>query len=69
MSSLVDPQTIKSLQKKLAVSYTDIATEKMKPRAQSPLIGSRTYRAPEVILMERCYDEAVDVWAAGVCLA
>ena len=35
----------------------------------SPFVGSRIYRAPEVILLERQYDQAVDVWGLGCIMA
>lgn len=32
-------------------------------------VGSRFYRAPEVLLMSRHYDTAADVWSVGVCIS
>lgn len=32
-------------------------------------IGSRFYRAPEIILCNKTYDFAVDIWAIGCILA
>lgn len=39
-----------------------------RPRQLSPHVVTRVYRAPEVMLMEREYDTAVDIWALGVVL-
>ena len=32
-------------------------------------VATRFYRAPELILMEKDYGQAVDIWAAGVIFA
>jgi mitogen-activated protein kinase 1/3 len=32
-------------------------------------VATRHYRAPELILMEKDYGKAVDIWAAGVLFA
>lgn len=32
-------------------------------------IGSRFYRAPEIVLCNKTYDFAVDIWAVGCILA
>jgi len=37
-------------------------------RCNSVRIGSRWYRAPEIILMEHSYDQASDMWSFGVIL-
>ena len=37
-------------------------------RCTSMHIGSRWYRAPEVCLVERQYDQAVDLWSFGCIL-
>ena len=34
-------------------------------RAMSPHVQSRQYRAPEVILLQPKYDQAVDTWSLG----
>ena len=39
-----------------------------RPRALSEHIGSRWYRAPEIILMEKDYDFSVDLWSIGCIL-
>jgi mitogen-activated protein kinase 1/3 len=38
-------------------------------RRLSDHVTSRGYRAPEVVLLEKHYYKAVDVWSAGVVLA
>lgn len=38
------------------------------PRRLSPHVISRWYRPPEVILLEKHYDQAVDVWSLGCIL-
>lgn len=37
-------------------------------RRLSDHVTSRGYRAPEVVLLEKHYYKAVDVWSAGVVL-
>lgn len=34
-------------------------------RSLSPHVASRWYRSPELILLEKKYDQAVDIWSAG----
>ena len=45
--------------------------EAIKPyeRKMSDHVTSRSYRAPEVVLLEKHYYKAVDIWSAGVVLA
>lgn len=38
-------------------------------RKLSDHVTSRSYRAPEIILLEKHYYKAIDVWSAGVVLA
>ena len=40
-----------------------------KKRSLSKHVQSRWYRAPEVILTEREYDQAIDMWSVGCILA
>ena len=35
----------------------------------SPHVVSRNYRAPEIILMEKKYDESIDIWSVGCIFA
>ena len=35
----------------------------------SPKICARFYRPPEIILLEREYDQSMDMWAVGCILA
>lgn len=37
-------------------------------RAVSPHVQSRQYRAPEVILLQAKYDQAIDTWGLGCIL-
>ena len=37
-------------------------------RKLSEHMGSRWYRAPEVILMQKQYDQGIDMWALGCIL-
>lgn len=39
-----------------------------KPRELTEHVGSRWYRAPEIILMEKNYDFSVDLWSIGCVL-
>jgi mitogen-activated protein kinase 1/3 len=43
----------------------DIEKRQRKKRSISSHITSRWYRAPEVILLEKQYDQAIDMWAIG----
>ena len=54
-----DKQFITSLLKK------DHAVRKSLKRCSSMHIGSRWYRAPEVCLVERQYDQSIDMWSFG----
>jgi mitogen-activated protein kinase 1/3 len=36
-----------------------------KDRCLSEHVGTRYYRAPEVVLMQKQYDQAQDVWSLG----
>ncbi len=45
------------------------AKRKQGKRAQSAIIMSRWYRAPEVILTYPFYNQAADVWSLGCILA
>jgi serine/threonine protein kinase len=38
---------------------------KNKKRSLSSRVGTRWYRAPEIILMEPHYDQAADMWSIG----
>ena len=44
------------------------ANVEKKKRSVSPGIQTRYYRAPEVILCERQYSQAVDIWSIGCIL-
>ena len=38
-------------------------------RSMSPLVVTRYFRAPEIILVERDYGKPIDIWASGVFMA
>jgi casein kinase II subunit alpha len=38
-------------------------------RQYSHKVGSRHYKAPELLLNYKCYDSAIDIWACGCILA
>jgi len=40
-----------------------------KPRSQSNHVVSRYYRSPEVIILEKNYDQKVDMWSLGCMFA
>ena len=44
---------------------SDRADRKGRKRELSPYVTSRAFRAPEVILLEKEYDEKIDIWSAG----
>ena len=50
---------------------SDFGSSKFKtPKMKStPYIVSRFYRAPELLLCLTCYDEKIDIWAAGCIFA
>lgn len=44
-------------------------TQQKNEPALSPRIGTRFYRAPEVVLCDPNYDYGVDIWSIGCILA
>ena len=38
-------------------------------RDLSPFVQTRLYRSPEVILLEKNYDQAADIWSVGLILS
>ena len=42
---------------------------KDKKRELSPFVQTRWYRAPEVILLEKQYNESMDIWSVGIILS
>ena len=40
-----------------------------RPRALSNHVVSRMYRPPDIILLEKHYDAAIDIWSAGCIFA
>lgn len=46
------------------LAKTKLARRKMK-RSLTGHVVTRWYRAPELILLEKSYGEAVDIWSAG----
>jgi mitogen-activated protein kinase 1/3 len=57
-----DDQMMNEISNKLLKDKDNI---KLKKRSMSSHISSRWYRAPEVIILERQYDQAIDMWAIG----
>lgn len=45
------------------------SARKMQMRELSEHVVSRWYRSPEIILLEKNYDQAVDIWSLGCVLA
>ena len=41
---------------------------KNKKRSVSTHVGSRWYRAPEISILEKQYDQASDIWSVGCCI-
>ena len=62
------------MSKDLETYKSSMATELINSRAHKKVrslsdhMSSRWYRAPEIILMERQYDQGVDLWAIGCIL-
>ena len=48
---------------------SDRIARSKRPRALSNHVTSRYYRSPEVILMEKSYDAAIDMWSVGCVFA
>jgi serine/threonine protein kinase len=44
------------------------AIRSKKKRDLSIGVASRWYRAPEIILLDPCYDQAIDIWSLGCTL-
>ena len=55
----------KSMRKVLKDKKADRQVQK---REMSPCVQTRWYRAPEIILTEKTYDQSVDIWSAGLVL-
>lgn len=57
------------LKKRLSAKVRKIHGQPKKPRkCLSPHVQTRCYRAPEVILLSKQYDQAVDIWGLGTVL-
>ena len=57
------------LKQKIAVKLTQTMDQRCaKKRSMSNHVGSRWYRAPEISLVERQYDQASDMWSIGCIL-
>ena len=46
----------------------NLSQRQERKRDMSPCIQTRWYRAPEIILTEKQYNESVDIWSAGLVL-
>ena len=62
---MTDHQIKKMVYKKLSSNYDTI---KNKKRSISTHVGSRWYRAPEISILEKQYDQASDIWSVGCCI-
>jgi serine/threonine protein kinase len=62
---LSDSQIKKIIVKKLSSNHPSI---KHKKRSLSVHVGTRWYRAPEISLLEKQYDQASDLWSVGCCI-
>lgn len=55
---------------KISVNVAQVSQKlKEKPRDLSNSVVSRWYRAPEIILTQKKYDQAIDIWSMGCILA
>ena len=41
---------------------------KDRKRSMSSHVCSRWYRAPEIVILEKIYDQSADIWSLGCCL-
>ena len=66
LTKLEGQETKQEIKKQISDKVRKIQrlNEKVK-RSVSPHVASRWYRAPEVILLEKRYDQAVDIWSTG----
>ena len=71
MKSAKDPfshEEIRSMVSKKVTSDIQIQKDKKAKRSMSSHVGSRWYRAPELVIVENKYDQASDIWSFGCCL-
>jgi mitogen-activated protein kinase 1/3 len=66
----LDRKSRKELFKDQVVKYLDEEKESVKklPRDMTCQVMSRWYRAPEIILTNELYGQAVDIWSVGLIL-
>lgn len=62
---MTDKQIKKMIFKKLTSNQQNM---KNKKRSISTHVGSRWYRAPEISILEKQYDQASDIWSVGCCI-
>jgi len=63
-------QTCNDLKEKIRPSLDAFNNEnRQRPRDLSNCVVSRWYRAPEVILTQKRYDQSIDIWSMGCILA
>ena len=61
-----DSEIKKIITKTLNQKMEETAGKEQK-RTLSSHVGSRWYRAPEIIVLNKSYDTASDMWSAGCC--
>ena len=66
-SKMSDQEIRKIISKTLTQKMEDQKNQEHK-RTLSSHVGSRWYRAPEIIVLNKNYDTASDMWSAGCCI-
>mmetsp|Transcript_6221 Transcript_6221/g.10121 ORF Transcript_6221/g.10121 Transcript_6221/m.10121 type:complete len:165 (+) Transcript_6221:474-968(+) len=64
-----DPKTPTDKKELATILRGERETRQSRTRALSPHVITRWYRPPEVILLEKKYTSAVDLWSAGCTIA
>ena len=62
------PESPEERQSIVKALLSDRELREQQPRALSPHVTARRYRPPEVIVSEKVYDQAVDIWGLGCIL-
>jgi serine/threonine protein kinase len=72
ISDLINNVSHSQPSKRQSIADKQRATKQLRRKAkreQSPVVISRLYRSPEVILHEKDYGKATDVWSLGCVFA